>query len=93
MTESREYNLFIEHSCPICTEAEALLESKDLRYQRYYTTASPYPGHIYVWLSDEPTLTERNTIPAVPALFDKANNTLYCGLESILMHASEMEID
>lgn len=64
-------------------EAEALLESRDFKYNKYYTTASPQPEHIYVWITDSPTLVPRDTLPAVPALFDKKNNTLICGLEGI----------
>ena len=93
MAERKDYSLFVEHSCPICIEAEAILESREFPYKKYYTTASPDPGQIYVWLTDQPTSTARETIPAVPALFDKANNTLYCGLEGICMHISEISND
>lgn len=81
------HNLFVEHSCPMCAEAEAILQARDFAYNKYYTTASPYPGQIYVWLGETPTLAKRETIPAVPALFDKKNNTLYCGLEGIDKHS------
>ena len=83
MEENNEYNLFVEHACPICTEAEALLQSRDFGYRKYYTTASHVPGHIYVWMSESPTLVPKETIPAVPALFDKVNNVLVCGLQGI----------
>jgi glutaredoxin len=87
------YNLFVEHSCPICSEAEALLQSRDFAYDKYYTTASHIPSHIYVWMSEFPTLLPKETIPAVPALFDKGKNVLICGLQGIDKVSAETEIN
>jgi glutaredoxin-related protein len=78
------YNLFVEHSCEICAEAELVLQNLSIKYKKYYITASNYPGKIFVWVQDPPLLIDKETIPAVPALYDKKQNLLRCGIEAIL---------
>lgn len=83
-----EYCLFVEHSCPICIEAQCVLDSREIQYKLIHITASAYPGSILVWDRTPPTLVAKDTIPFVPALFDKRKNLLLCGLSGIVDFAN-----
>lgn len=74
---------YSEHSCEVCADAELELQSFGIEYVKYFITASTYPNLILIWRNGESTMIPRNTIPYVPALFDKEKNFLICGLEGI----------
>jgi len=79
-----EYCLFVEHSCPLCAEAQCALDANNIRYKLIHITSGIYPNTIFVWDKNPPTLIDKSTIPFVPALFDKKKNILLCGLDGIL---------
>ena len=76
--------LYVEHTCPVCVETEAELESASFYYEKNFVTASNEPGYLFVWQGDKPTKIRREIIPSVPALYDKDQNYLICGKEGIL---------
>jgi len=78
------YIFYYEHGCLVCSEVESVLESwlpKQYRKIRY--SKSHIPGKSVIHLPDGPEVVDSETIPAVPALYDQAAQTLYVGDRSI----------
>lgn len=80
---SRNYTLYIGHSCPVCVDCQSILQSVSIEYTQYYITASSKPGRLDVWLDEGPVEIPKEMIPLVPAFYDRDKNTLVCGLQGI----------
>jgi hypothetical protein len=77
------YNFYVEHGCEFCNEARALLDSHEISYVLFTVTASSWPGFIDVHREGKKSTVPKSIIPGCPALWDRRQNILACGLESI----------
>lgn len=76
--------LFTSPACPVCAEAEALVDAAQsikFRAEKKRVLPSARPGFIVI----DPGAVEApaEVVPATPALWDVQANVLYMGLEAI----------
>lgn len=81
MTRSA-WTLFVSPACPLCAEAEAVVDAR-LGCRKRRVLPSSRPGFIVVDAEPEPIEAPASTIPGTPALWDHERNVLHVGLEAI----------
>jgi hypothetical protein len=79
-----KYIYYYGVGCQICNEVESVLEAWiPGQYVKIKHSKSHVPGKSVLHLPDGPAVVDDTVIPAVPALYDKAANSLFVGDRAI----------